>query len=122
MGGSRYVAARRADPDLAEALLEAEEAAERAGRKPMSQAPPDSEFTRTHELITQVLDALSVLIAVEASHPLPKGAKAKKPPRPRPRPRRGVDVARQRRRTRYLAELEDEVAAAQQRWAAQQQS
>jgi hypothetical protein len=102
-------------------MLELEEASERSGRKPPVPTPPDAEWTRTDELLTQVLDSLGVLIAVEASHPLPKGAKPKKPPAPRPRPRRGVDIARQRRRARYLAELDDDVAQAQARWLAQQQ-
>jgi hypothetical protein len=124
MGGSRYVAARRADPDLAEAMLDLQEAAELAGRKPAagSTHPPDAEFTREHELLTQVIDLLGTLIAVEASHPLPKGAKPKKSPPPRPRPMRGVDIARARRRNRYLAELETDVEAAQQRWLAKQQA
>lgn len=121
MGGSRYIAARRADPDLAERMLELEEASERSGRKPAQPTPPDAEYTREHELLTQILDSLGVLIAIEASHPLPKGAKPKKAPPPRPRPRRGVDVARQRLRARYLAELDDDVAQAQARWTAQQQ-
>lgn len=121
MGGSHFVAARRADPDLAEAMLELQEERERQGRKPPPATPPDAEFTRDHELLSQILDALGTLIAVEASHPLPKGTKPKKPPPPRPRPQRGVDVARVRRRNRYLAELDAEVVAAQQRWTAQQQ-
>jgi hypothetical protein len=71
-------------------------------------------------LLTQILDTLGVLISIEASHPLPKGSKPKKPPAPMPRPRRGADIARQRRRDRYLAELDAEVEAAQARWLAEQ--
>ena len=120
MGGSRFVAARRADPDLAEIMLELEEQAQRMGRKPRSSAPRDAEWTNTEELLTQLIDMVGALIAVEASHPLPKGTKPKKPPPPRPRPQRGVDIARMRRRTRYLNDLEADVVAAQARWEAQQ--
>jgi hypothetical protein len=119
MGGSRYVAARRADPDMAEAMLELEEEDDRRGRKRPPPGPPDAEYTREHELLTQILDTLGVLIAVEASHPLPKGAKPKKPGPPMPRPQRGADIARARRRNRYLAELDAEVEAAQARWVAE---
>jgi hypothetical protein len=120
MGGSHFVARRRADPELAERMLEQEEADEDAGRTRKPLGPSDAEHTREDELLTQIIDALSAISAMITSHPLPKGAKPKKPPPPRPRPIRGIDIARQKRRERYLEELDAEVEEAQARWQAEQ--
>lgn len=112
MGGSHFVAARRADPDVYEEVLDLPDGAQQW-------EPRDVEWTQTHELLADLRDVADALLSVAASHPLPQGATPRKPGPRYPRPTRGIDVARARRRDRNIAELEDEVLQAQARWAAE---
>lgn len=119
MGGSHYISARRNDPDLAEQLLDLADALPDGHTLPPWR-PADAEWTQQDELLTKVFDRLGDVVALLADQPLPKGTKRHKPPAHHARPLRAVDVARARRRNRYLAELDDEVEAAKARWRAQQ--
>lgn len=114
MGGSHFIEARRNDPELVEQRLVLEDAAGDTPTPPWR--PAGTEWTQADELQSKILDRLGEILAVLASQPLPRKAKPKKPPPAHPRPTRGVDVARARRRVRYLAELDQEVEEAQARW------
>lgn len=114
MGGSQFVADRRKDPDVV---------AEKLGDDTAPVAPwkpTDADWTLTDELLAKIFDRLGEVVAVEASVPLPKGAKRVKPPPQHPRPIRGIDILRVRQREQRLAELTADVEVAQQRWQAQQ--
>jgi hypothetical protein len=74
------------------------------------------------ELLMRILDRLGDVAAIEASHPIPKGAKRARPPEPFARPLRLIDKRRAELDAEYLSELDDEVRAAQDRWAAQQEN
>lgn len=114
MGGSHFMAARRGDPIVAEQLLELFE--DNAEKTQAVWRPTDAEWTQQDELAAKSYDRLGEILSVLASQPLPQKVKPKKPPPHHPRPVRALDLARARRRNRYLEELDDEVEAAKARW------
>lgn len=85
-------------------------------------SPRGEDVSLEVELLTRILDRLGELTAVEASQPLPKGAKRVRAPQPFPRPLRLIDQRRAELDAEYLSELDDEVREAQVRWAAQHET
>lgn len=108
---SRFRQAAADDDEWAEGAL----AEEQVGRVAEPPTLPLSEFTREVELLSVVAELLQ---SVNAN--IRVLAHDKNPPRvqPMPRPRTALDRARDRRRAARFAELEAEVAQAQERFAA----
>lgn len=109
--GSQVAEARRDDPEMVERVLSLVEDEMPPWR------PQATDWTLRDELTASMFDRLGVLIAVEQARG--SGKRPKVPP-PFPRPVRAVDLARSAAEAEYLAELDDEVRAAQERWRAQQ--
>jgi hypothetical protein len=82
-------------------------------------APSGLEWLQERELLARILDRLGEAEAIAASHPLSRSVKPKTAPPHCPRPTQALDVARARRRSRQLAELDAEVEAAKAWWRAQ---
>ncbi len=83
--------------------------------------PRGEDVSLTDELLMVLIDRLGALYAVESSQPLQPGGKRQRPPPAFPRPVRELDRARGRAEQQYLEELDDDVQAAQQRWATQRE-
>lgn len=113
--GSHYKEARRNDPDVVDVLMAMPETEGARWR------PRGEDVSLTAELLMRLLDRLGDLTSIEASHPLPRGAKVRKAPEPFPRPLRLIDRRRAEADVAYFNELDDEVQAAQERWAARQE-
>jgi hypothetical protein len=114
--GSVYTEALRDAPETVQRVLALEEELEEEGEL-LRWAPPAVEWTLRDELQAGVFDRLGVLIADQRAR---GGGGSPKYPPPFPRPVRAVDLARSEAEAVYLAELDDEVKAAQQRWLSQQ--
>ena len=93
-----------------------------AADSPPQWYPRGEDVSLTDELLMVLVDRLGALYAVESSQPLQPGGKRQKPPPAFPRPVRELDRARARAEQQYLDELDDDVKAAQQRWATQQKA
>lgn len=109
---SAFMEARLNDPEIAEAILESD-----GGEGPPPR-PSLADYSPEVAVMSQAVNRLGEVVA--AITWLGGG----KPPRvtPLPTPLTGVDVARARREDRRHRELVDEVAEAQKRWAAMQES
>ncbi len=110
---SHFVKARKEDPEEIRRVLEwNRQHPERA----TSGRPPAADWNLGTELQARILDRLGELLAVQASHPLPKGTRAKKPPRPFPRPATVQERVELEFRAVNLASIEADVAQAQERY------
>lgn len=110
---SNFTRARKEDPELVRRALEwRAQHPERAG----GGRPPAADWNMVTELLARVLDRLGELVAVEASRPLPKGTKPKRPPKPFPRPYTVQERIELEVRAEYLASIEADVAEAQERY------
>lgn len=82
--------------------------------------PRPEDMSLTVVLLVKVFDRLGELTARQMAEPLPKGAKKPVIPPAFPQPVRALDLALAKVEQQYLDELDQDVVAAQARWAAQQ--
>lgn len=112
--GSAYREAVRNDPRVVERVLALDDD-DAVGQW----RPQGADWSLRDEMTATLIDRLGQLLAVEAARGSGKKAKS---PAPYPRPLRAVDLARAEAESRYLAELDDDVEAAQARWLKQQEA
>lgn len=102
--------------DLARARYKREQELEASGRKRASWAPSHREWGMAEELLSSILDRVGELLSVEASHPLPKGTKAHKPPKRFPRPVSAYERVKLEARLEYMESIVSDVEEAQARY------